>query len=39
MGTHGQRGLDRYILGSTTERVVRRADVPVLTVRYEEGAD
>jgi len=33
MGTHGRRGLDRYLLGSVTERVVRLADVPVLTVR------
>ncbi len=32
MGTHGRRGLDRYLLGSVTERVVRLADVPVLTV-------
>ena len=36
MGTHGRRGLDRYLLGSVTERVVRLAPVPVLTVR---GAD
>ncbi|SDM98377.1 Nucleotide-binding universal stress protein, UspA family [Halogranum gelatinilyticum] len=36
MGTHGRSGLDRYLLGSVTERVVRTADVPVLTVRYEE---
>lgn len=35
MGTHGRRGLDRYLLGSTTERVVRRASVPVLTIRGE----
>lgn len=33
MGTHGRKGLDRFLLGSTTERVIRRADVPVLTVR------
>jgi nucleotide-binding universal stress UspA family protein len=33
MGTHGRQGLDRYLLGSVTERVVRTADVPVLTVR------
>jgi nucleotide-binding universal stress UspA family protein len=32
MGTHGRRGLDRYLLGSVTERVVRLSDVPVLTV-------
>ncbi len=33
MGTHGRSGLNRYLLGSVTERVVRSADVPVLTVR------
>jgi nucleotide-binding universal stress UspA family protein len=33
MGTHGRSGLDRYLLGSVTERVVRGADTPVLTVR------
>jgi nucleotide-binding universal stress UspA family protein len=32
MGTHGRTGLDRVLLGSMTERVVRRAPVPVLTV-------
>ena len=36
MGTHGRSGLDRYLLGSVTERVVRTADVPVLTVRMSE---
>ncbi len=30
MGTHGETGLRRYLLGSTTERVVRFADVPVI---------
>ena len=35
MGTHGRTGLDRYLLGSVTERVVRTSDVPVLTVRTE----
>ncbi|QFU81549.1 universal stress protein [Natronorubrum aibiense] len=33
MGTHGRRGLDRLLLGSVTERVLRTATVPVLTVR------
>lgn len=33
MGTHGRTGLGRYLLGSVTEKVVRLADVPVLTVR------
>ncbi|WP_276302385.1 universal stress protein [Halorussus lipolyticus] len=36
MGTHGRTGLDRYLLGSVTERVVRKADVPVLTVRGDD---
>jgi nucleotide-binding universal stress UspA family protein len=35
MGTHGRTGLSRSLLGSVTERVVRSADVPVLTVRAE----
>ncbi|MES3517017.1 MAG: universal stress protein [Natronomonas sp.] len=35
MGTHGRSGLDRYILGSVTERVVRGSSVPVLTVRKD----
>jgi nucleotide-binding universal stress UspA family protein len=36
MGTHGRTGLDRYVLGSVAERVVRMADVPVMTVRGPE---
>ncbi|QFU81257.1 universal stress protein [Natronorubrum aibiense] len=32
MGTHGRGGIDRLLLGSVTERVVRQAPVPVLTV-------
>ncbi|AFK19887.1 universal stress protein [Haloferax mediterranei ATCC 33500] len=36
MPTHGRSGLSRLLLGSTTERVVRRSDVPVLTVRPDE---
>ncbi|WP_277555407.1 universal stress protein [Halobaculum limi] len=39
MGTHGRRGLDRYLLGSVTERVVRSANQPVLTVRYEDDGE
>jgi len=35
MGTHGRTGLERTLLGSTTERVVRTADVPVLTVHLD----
>jgi nucleotide-binding universal stress UspA family protein len=33
MGTHGRTGLDRLFLGSVTERVMRTASCPVLTVR------
>ncbi|WP_010612444.1 universal stress protein, partial [Halococcus hamelinensis] len=33
MGTHGRRGIRRYLIGSVAERVVRLASVPVLTVR------
>ncbi|WP_336336505.1 universal stress protein [Haloarcula brevis] len=33
MGTHGRSGLDRFLLGSVAEKVVRTADAPVLTVR------
>ncbi|WP_418280789.1 universal stress protein [Halorubrum sp. DTA98] len=36
MGTHGRRGVDRFLLGSVTEKVVRTADCPVLTVRAQE---
>ena len=39
MGTHGRRGLDRYLLGSVTERVVRTSDVPVLAVRQPEDSE
>ncbi|QCS41733.1 universal stress protein [Natrinema versiforme] len=40
MGTHGRGGIDRLLLGSVTERVVRRASVPVLTVQVDpDGVD
>jgi nucleotide-binding universal stress UspA family protein len=32
MGTHGRSGFDRLILGSVTEKVIRKATRPVLTV-------
>jgi nucleotide-binding universal stress UspA family protein len=37
MGTHGRSGVDRLLLGSVAERVVRRSPVPVLTVRVTEA--
>lgn len=33
MGTHGRRGVDRFLLGSGAESVARRCPVPVLMVR------
>ncbi len=33
MGTHGRSGLNRLLLGSVAERVIRLAPCPVLTVR------
>jgi nucleotide-binding universal stress UspA family protein len=36
MGTHGRTGLNRLLLGSVTERVIRFAPCPVLTVRKPE---
>ena len=33
MGTHGRRGLERWVMGSTAELVVRHAPCPVLVVR------
>ncbi|MFP8956402.1 universal stress protein [Natrialbaceae archaeon A-CW3] len=38
MGTRGRTGLDRYLIGSVTEKVVRLSDVPVLTVQREGDA-
>ncbi len=35
VGTHGRTGLRHALLGSTAERVVRRAGCPVLTVHPE----
>ncbi|WP_265109940.1 universal stress protein [Halosolutus halophilus] len=32
IGTHGRSGVERHLLGSVTENVVRNADVPVLCV-------
>lgn len=35
LGTHGRRGMDRIVLGSVAEGVVRSATAPVLLVRGE----
>jgi nucleotide-binding universal stress UspA family protein len=36
MGTLGKTGLDRFLMGSVAETVVRNSKVPVLVVRGEE---
>ncbi len=36
MGTHGRTGLERFVLGSVAERVLRRAPCPVMVVRSED---
>lgn len=39
MGTHGTSGFDRLVLGSITEKVLRRTSVPVLTIpRFVSGS-
>ena len=36
MGSHGKKGLSRFIMGSVAETVVRKAQCPVLIVKAEE---
>jgi nucleotide-binding universal stress UspA family protein len=38
MGTHGRRGVNRLVLGSVAEQVVRRAPCPVVTGRQARVA-
>lgn len=33
IGTHGRKGIDRVLFGSTAERVVRNSSCPVMSVR------
>lgn len=37
MGTNGRTGLSRLVVGSVTEKVVRQAPVPVLTLRDDDA--
>jgi len=37
MSTHGRSGLRRWAFGSITDKVLRAASVPVITVRAPEG--
>lgn len=39
IGTHGRRGLRRWLLGSVTEELVRTAPCPVLTIPGTQSAD
>lgn len=38
IGTHGRKGLARAVMGSVTEKIVREASCPVLTVKRKEAA-
>ncbi|MCC7415537.1 MAG: universal stress protein [Acidobacteria bacterium] len=38
VGSHGRRGLDRFLLGSVSERVVRHSPVSVQVVRVPDRA-
>lgn len=38
VGTHGHSGFDRFLFGSTCERLVRRSSIPVLAVK-QTGPD
>lgn len=35
LGTHGRSGLDHLLFGSTAEKVVRKSEIPVLTIRQK----
>jgi nucleotide-binding universal stress UspA family protein len=39
VGTHGRTGIDRRLLGSVTEDLLRTASVPVLSVRASDDAE
>ncbi|MFC6989765.1 universal stress protein [Haloplanus sp. GCM10025708] len=36
-GTHGREGVERYLLGSVAERLLRTSDVPVMVVPAAAG--
>ncbi|MFB6254012.1 MAG: universal stress protein [Halobacteriaceae archaeon] len=37
MATHGRTGFNRFLLGSITEKIIRRAPIPVHVVRINES--
>lgn len=39
MGTHGRSGVNRLLLGSVAERVVRSSTAPVLTINVENSLE
>ncbi len=39
IGTHGRQGINRFIMGSVAEKIVRLAPCSVLTVRCEEVSE
>lgn len=38
MATHGRRGFDRILFGSTAEKVIKTAKCPVLTIREKKSS-
>ncbi|WP_049909439.1 universal stress protein [Haloarcula japonica] len=39
IGTHGRTGIDRYLLGSVAEKLVRTSPIPVMTVRASDAGE
>ena len=39
IATHGRRGLDRALLGSVAEKVIRHTEAPVLVVPEGQGSE
>lgn len=37
IGTHGRSGLDRHLVGSVAEKVIRTVEAPVLAVQLDES--
>jgi nucleotide-binding universal stress UspA family protein len=38
MGTHGRGGFERWVLGSVTEKIIRKASCPVMTIPAADEA-